>query len=142
VSATTELSLQQLTDRLKSPHQAERLHAAVILGQRRRKARKAVPALIGALKDGDKSVRKAAALALGDIGPDASQAVAALAEVLLHDEESAVRRRAAVALGEIGSGQAIAVLERVYTEDVSEEVCEMAALALAQIGTRAGRAAA
>jgi HEAT repeat protein len=63
-----------------------------------RKARKAVPALIETLKDPDMNVRKAAALALADIGPDARGAVPGLCEVVLNDDEAAFRRRAAVSL--------------------------------------------
>ena len=60
------------------------------------KARKAVSALIETLKDSDKNVRKAAALALADIGPDAREAVPGLCEAVLRDHEAAVRRRAGV----------------------------------------------
>jgi hypothetical protein len=38
-------------------------------------------------------------LALGDIGPGAREAVPALSEILLTDEEATIRRRAAVGLG-------------------------------------------
>jgi HEAT repeat protein len=99
-----------------------------------RKARKAVPALIETLRDTDKNVRKAAALALADIRPDAREAVSALCEVVLNDDEAAVRRRAAVSLGEIGTGEAVAALEEASAGDDSEEVRDTAAAALAEIG--------
>jgi len=46
------------------------------------KAGSAVPALIEALKDANGQVRKMAALALGDIGPNAKAAVPTLIEAL------------------------------------------------------------
>jgi HEAT repeat protein len=60
---------------------------------------RAVPALIGAL--GDPSLKRIAAEALGDIGPDAREAVPALAAVL-SDENESVRQAACDALGKIG----------------------------------------
>ena len=61
---------------------------------------RAVPSLIAALKK-DALVRQNAALALGQIGPDARDAVPALKEAL-GDSEWTVRRHAAIALGHIG----------------------------------------
>jgi HEAT repeat protein len=67
-----------------------------------------VPALIRALKDADVPVRKLAALALGDIGPDAVLAVPALTEAC-HDRHEAVRHRALIALRELGVEPALPV---------------------------------
>jgi len=64
----------------------------------------AVPALIQALGDSDRDVRRAAAEALGDLGDP--QAVPALIQALRDDWE-AVRRAAAEALGKLGDPQAI-----------------------------------
>lgn len=61
----------------------------------------AVPALCEALKDSDRGVRHWAAMALGEIGNDASQAVPDLIDAL-RDPESMVRQWAASALGRIG----------------------------------------
>src|SRR3954447_6351230 len=97
----TALSLRNLMDDLNHQDPSARLEAAAALDRMGPRAKAAVPALAGALKDADVHVRKMAALALGDIGPDAGGAVPALVEAL-RDESEAVRRRVAVALGEIG----------------------------------------
>src|SRR5947207_768525 len=47
--------------------------------------REAVPALLQALREGDPDVRKVAVVALGQIGPDASEAVPLLVEALADD---------------------------------------------------------
>lgn len=57
------------------------------------------PPLIQALGDKDKWVRLAAARALGEIGPEAKEAVPALIQALKWKEN--IRRKAAWALGEI-----------------------------------------
>jgi HEAT repeat protein len=81
-------------------------------------------------------MRKAAALALGKIGPGASEAVTALCEILLNDEEPTVRYRAAVALGEIGAEEAIPALEEAYPQEDDEQAQTMIAAALAEIDAR------
>jgi HEAT repeat protein len=60
-----------------------------------------VPALITALRNQDKEIRRNAAQALGQIGPTAKEAVHALITAL-QDEDPNVRRLAASALGRIG----------------------------------------
>jgi HEAT repeat protein len=63
--------------------------------------RKAIPALIEALKDTDQFVRRGAALALGKIPGDRQVAVPALIEAL-QDKDESVRESAARSLGSIG----------------------------------------
>ena len=58
-----------------------------------------------ALQSSDALLRSQSALALGAIGPDAREAVAALT-MTLDDPEWSVRRQAVLALGEIGPGAA------------------------------------
>jgi HEAT repeat protein len=89
-----------------------------------------------ALKDADLHIRKAAVLALGDLGPDAREAVPSLCEVLRNDEEPTVRRRAAVALGEIGAEEAIPALQEASSHDDNERVREMVDAVLAEINVR------
>jgi len=59
-----------------------RVAAAHFLGKMGRLAKAAVPALIEALKDEEKSLRRQAAMALGKIGSEAKPAVSALIEVI------------------------------------------------------------
>lgn len=86
---------------LKKDNAKIRQKAAEALGDLGAKAKGAVPALAGALKDPERGVRAAAARALERIGPAASPALPALAAAT-EDKEFAVRRAAANALGEIG----------------------------------------
>ena len=66
--------IQTLINRLKSKGRFDREKAAEELGSLRgANAKDAVPALIEALKDNDKSVRWAAAEALGNFGPGGAQ---------------------------------------------------------------------
>lgn len=62
----------------------------------------AVPALVEALKSPQAGIRRNAAFALGELGPEGVPAIAALTEALAHDTDIDVRRDAAFALGEIG----------------------------------------
>ena len=64
--------------------------------------------LSAALKDERPVVRKMAALVLGDLAPEASEAIPALAAAL-GDADEGVRRRAAVALGQFGPEATAAV---------------------------------
>lgn len=74
----------------------------------REQTRKAIPALVEALKDTDKTVRWAAAAALGNIPGDMRVAVPALIEAL-QDQDEMVRERAASSLGRIGQNPELAV---------------------------------
>jgi len=80
------------------------------------KAATAVPALIQALNDPVNYVRAPAADALGAIGPQAREAVHALADrLLLKDEDGFVLTSVAYALGDIGPAakDALPVLRQV-----------------------------
>jgi HEAT repeat protein len=61
-------------------------------------ARQALPALVQALQDPDRDVRRAAGQALERIGPDAEQAVPALIKVMLGGDAEPVRQAAIKAL--------------------------------------------
>jgi hypothetical protein len=97
---------------LKHESPTVRRAAAWGLGGLRRQspaANQAIPALIGALGDQDRTVRLYAALSLKDMGAAASNAVPALAQVVAYVGLGAesnnlffVRAAAAVALGKIG----------------------------------------
>jgi HEAT repeat protein len=92
----------------------------------------AVPALIGALGNEDVEVRWAAAEALRKIG---TPAVLALIGALRDDEDADVRQAAAWALGSIGDPQAVsALIEALRDESNDKEVRRAAAWALGEIG--------
>jgi HEAT repeat protein len=65
-----------------------------------------VPALCRALADGEGFVRRAAAVALGSIGPVAGAAVPALVRLLINDPDTDVTWAAAEALRAIGAAEA------------------------------------
>ena len=83
---------------LNSPDNRVRKKAVQELGHIGTADRAAVPALIGALKDNDATVREAAVLALLAIGPPAAQAGPALIEVRDTDPVSNVRQAASKAV--------------------------------------------
>lgn len=118
-------------EQLKDADAGKRRDAASNLGHSR--AKSAVPALTGALQDDEWQVRSAAAVALGQIGPDAASATARLVEVLQKDARDSVRGDAAWALGRIGPGAAAAVpaLMKALSD---EAAAERAAAALETLG--------
>ena len=102
---------------LKSRSADVRVQAAVTLGNNsspgspvydREQTRRAVPALMEALKDTDASVRAEAAFALGNIPGDMRLAVPALIEAL-QDSEQPVREEATQSLGRIAQSPELAV---------------------------------
>ncbi len=93
-----------------------------------------VDGLVKQLKSPDADMRRAAAKALGEAGPDAKPAITALAHAL-SDKDLFVRRFAAQALGEIGPDARSAVKPLSETlKDPKKEVVEAAATALGKIG--------
>ncbi len=110
---TVSLNLRDL----RSENAGVRARAAVNLGNNaspgspandREQARRAIPALLDALKDPDQSVREATAFALGNIPGDMRICVPPLIEAL-RDQDVQVRARAADALGRIGQSPELAV---------------------------------
>jgi HEAT repeat protein len=102
---------------LKSKNAEVRTQAAETLGNNsspgspannREQTRKAIPALMEALKDTDGSVRSAAALALGNIPGDMRVAVPALIETL-QDKDISVRQHAMDSLGSLAQSPELAV---------------------------------
>src|SRR5207302_626526 len=136
-----------LTEVLRDPHFSSfrPYYALALLKIDRQAAGVAVPVLIEALngKGGAISVpdqaaatvRKKAASALGQIGRDAGDAVAALANAL-GDADASVRQQAAKALGDIGTPARDAVPSlRKALMDGDEAVRSESAGALRKIGT-------
>ena len=104
----------------------------------------AVPALAGMLADGAGEVRARAVDTLGDVGPPAAGAGAALIAAL-EDESELVRGHAADALGTVFADSAnaapAATALTTAVEDENEVVRRNAALSLARVGSAAGAAA-
>lgn len=100
-----------------------------------------LPALLQALKSGDRGTRFRAADELGQLGPGAKPAVPELSAAV-DDASSAVRSSAALALGNIGpgAGAAVPVLVRAL-DDKNLDVRSSAALALGRMGTPEARKA-
>jgi len=79
----------------------------------------AVPALLRATGEANENLRRAAAAAIGAIGPMADVAIPTLAELLVFDESAAVRDQAADALSRIGSA-ATKLLARLLADEDAE----------------------
>jgi HEAT repeat protein len=132
-------SLADLIDRLGHPDRLERVHAGACLVVRGREDQAVVPALIAALRDERAVVRRMAALVLGDLAPQARQAVGSLVEALRH-EDAGLRRRAVVALGQFGAEATAAVPAlRAALADKDEGVRSFAATALTLIDPDTGQ---
>ncbi len=132
-------SFRDLIDRLGHPDRLERVHAAADLVKLGRQGKGAVPALVQALRqEGRVAVRKMAALVLGDLAPDALEALPALIDAL-RDSDEGLRRRAAVALGRFG-GAAVAAIPalRLSLNDPDEGVRSFAGAALTLIDPEEG----
>lgn len=92
-----------LTKQLNDEDATDRLQCALLLvGRIGPEATAAVPVLLEALEDTDKSVRQVAAQALSRIGPAARDAMPALKAVSENDRVRKVRKAAASALESIG----------------------------------------
>ncbi len=89
---------------------------------------KAVPALIGVLKDGDVKARGHAAYALGIIGPAAKDAADELARAM-QDEDPGLTSQAAFALGKLGPAGGPAALKVLEKGDAKSAVHAARALA-------------
>jgi HEAT repeat protein len=89
------------TDQLHAHDSAERLHAVHALQERRGETQPVVAALTAALRDEDAFVRRDAARALGQLGPDAADAAPALTAVAHKDRNNHVRKAAVDALKQI-----------------------------------------
>jgi HEAT repeat protein len=95
---------------------------------------KGTAALVTALKDKHPPVRRAAAVALGDVRSAPPSAVSALAEALA-DDDAAVRAAAADSLGRSGprAKSALSALEQHAARDPNEDVRRVAAKAAAAV---------
>jgi len=131
---------------LKHDSPTVRRAAAWGIGSLRRQsptANQAIPALIGALTDTDRMVRLNAAMALKEMGEDASNAVPALTKVVADtgvgpqtNDFFYLRAAAAVALGKIGppSASALPVLKTALQESNSY-LCGQTAVAIWRINS-------
>ena len=92
--------LQELIQRLNSPHDVKRIYAGLLLGRMGPEAREAVPTLLQLLHEESAQDRKLAAWTLGYIGQGAVEAIPAL-RVALRDSNEGVRQMAREALEKI-----------------------------------------
>ena len=93
-------STAELLEDLKAPEVGERAIAVRILPQRKADGAQIVPALIEALKDKDRDIRRSAALGLGSFGEQAKDAIPAL-QTAQRDRDARVREGAGIALPRI-----------------------------------------
>jgi HEAT repeat protein len=99
--------------------------------------------LARALEDENLRVRQTAAVALGQIGPEAAPAVPALVKTLAHSDD-VLRRQAAAALGRIGPAarEALPALRKARQDEariVRESATEAIPLIEAQTPSPSGR---
>src|SRR5262249_62072645 len=99
-----------------------------------RRAAAAVPALIGALDDGDAVVPPGAAIALGQLGPESEAAAAALCNALTSSAHD-LRAQAQAALVAIGPGAVPGLRESLKSKDPA--VVALAPRAVGRIGLKA-----
>lgn len=94
---------------------------------------------VRALDSPDAEIRCRVIFALGSIGPDAAEAVPALARILTHDADLKTRQQAALALAKMvpSSAEAVPALARALDEDEEASVRMNATLALFRMGTQA-----
>jgi HEAT repeat protein len=101
----------------------------------------ALPALLRVLGDDENDVRRAAALAIGELAPMADpESVRALVKLMDKDRDRGTRAMAAVALGLLGGDVAIARLRKSYSRD-DATIRPFAAVALGVIARRDGKPA-
>ena len=130
----TETQTVELIEALKAADVSVRLSATEALAAMRPSDKAAVPALIEALGDENRNVRRAVAIALGRIG---LVAVPALIEAL-KDADTAIRLHAAFALGQMGPRAEAAVPALIDAlKDADTQVSWRAVEALAAIGPQA-----
>jgi len=137
----TSSVLPALKARLRKPDPGSRRLAAYVLSQiDREAAQQLLPLLVEALRDDEPRVRARVALALGQMGSAAREAVAALGE-LLNDADPRVRAGAATALGKIGLDARTTIPELTKRlKDPVVPVRYLAAVALGQMGSAAQEA--
>ena len=120
---------------------AEREHAATVLGEIGKDTPEAVSHLMKALEDPDYIVRKNAARGLGIIGPPARESVSGLCALLKDDASQQVRQEAAMALGMIHARpeESVPALLRAFKD--SDEWARMRAIsAVGRFGPEAASA--
>jgi len=125
-------TVTELRRMLHDPRTAVQIQGAFGLSLLGKEALEAGPDLVECLTK-EQLVRQTAALALGNIGPEARAAIPALTNAL-NDPAWSVRRQAAIALGQIGPDAAPALpsLERL-AKDKDKQVARAAIDAISRI---------
>ncbi|MDF1667911.1 MAG: HEAT repeat domain-containing protein [Planctomycetota bacterium] len=126
----------------KDQYSAARAMAASALGKIARKTEISVPALVKALRDKDRGVKRNAGDALAELGPAAKNAVGDLSK-MLKDKDVSLRKTAATALGRMGATakDAVPALCECLATDSDWLVRLNAAEALGFIGDKRAEAA-
>jgi HEAT repeat protein len=101
-----KVDVQEHIQDLKSSDPKLRAAAAFALGDAQENFDEVVPALSEALTDGSKEVRKAAALSLMELGPDARSAVPQLKEAYRSESDNDVALSIGNAIREIAPSEA------------------------------------
>lgn len=96
-SNDSNLSVENLVEKLQAFGQVVRVYAATLLGSLGEAAAETIPALVHMLETGDVPDRRVAVLALREIGPVAHEAIPALL-VAARDKDELVAEMAAQAL--------------------------------------------
>ena len=123
VAGVSNKRIRELAAFLKSKQAGEVCdacsYAAAELGKLGPKARVAEPMLLSALKHTHAQVRSEAAHALGRVGANSPETIAALIDLLKNDPDREVRRSAAGSLGAIGrkAKAAVPALRKALTGD-------------------------
>jgi HEAT repeat protein len=136
LAAVGESAVPALSEALQHTEDAVRVEATYALAQIGAPAEPAIPALMERTKDESVEVRRYLPEALGGLGPNASSAVPALADMLASDDDGHARFEAALALAQIGpaASDAIPVLANVLSDE-NRYVRDNAILALKRIDT-------
>ncbi|MBI3016840.1 MAG: HEAT repeat domain-containing protein, partial [Deltaproteobacteria bacterium] len=135
-------TVSKLQNTLKYDGQlANRMMAAMALGELRHHSKKAIPDLIQILEDpsSNPSLRWAATRGIMTIGGSASSAIPALKKLLLTDLNEDIRKMAAKALGrmfysDLDKEGIAAILRQAIAKDTSTSVQLQAALSLKNLG--------
>jgi HEAT repeat protein len=127
-------AIAQLRQTLKDPDSEKRLNAAFAVGDLAHDLNKMVLELMAMVRDPEVRVRRAAAEALGLIGPQARMAYAALLEATREDSDELVRTQSQQAINKIGPPKVSDVAHLLATLDDAKSTRAMKVAAAQNLG--------